>query len=413
MGHIQDRWYKEVVDPETSGKALRVPTALHGAGLRYKVRYIDPDGQERSKSYPDKKLKDARAFLAKVETDKLTGDYIDPAAGKTTLREYCDNWLKGQSQDESSQRTMRFKLEIQVYPSLGTRSLSTISAATIRDWLSWMNGNDISESHKSQVFDLLSAVLSAAVDEKKIRTNPCRAKGVKRPVPDKRKITPWTEGRLRKIQLALPPRQSIVIPLGSGLGLRQGEILGLSPDDIDRERMIVHIDRQLAYVGNRPLFKLPKGRKTRSVPISRGLLDVIDDHSDAYPPVAITLPWGKTTGDPTSVRVLIATPAGRVDTGSEFNYRHWRPAFTTAGLTYVEGEDGMHALRHFYASTLLARGVTIKELADYLGHTDPGFTLRTYTHLLPSSHEQARRAVDSLFKPRRPEKQVTGPGMAC
>ena len=37
--------------------------------------------------------------------------------------------------------------------------------------------------------------------------------------------------------------------------------------------------------------------------------------SDAYPPVAITLPWGKTTGDPTSVRVLIATPAGRVDTG--------------------------------------------------------------------------------------------------
>jgi integrase len=40
-----------------------------------------------------------------------------------------------------------------------------------------------------------------------------------------------------------------VLPLGGGLGLRQGEILGLSPDDIDREQMIVHIDRQLAYVG--------------------------------------------------------------------------------------------------------------------------------------------------------------------
>ncbi len=72
----------------------------------------------------------------------------------------------------------------------------------------------------------------------------------------------------------------------------------------------------------------------------------------------------------------------------------------------------MHALRHFYASTLLVRGVTIKELADYLGHSDPGFTLRTYTHLLPSSHEQARRAVDSLFKPRRPENVVSGPGTA-
>jgi integrase len=176
--------------------------------------------------------------------------------------------------------------------------------------------------------------------------------------------------------------------------------------------MIVHVDRQLAYVGSRPLFKLPKGRKTRTVPISRGLLEVIDDYMDTHPPVTITLPWGKTTGDPVSVRLLITTDAGGVDTGCEFNGRHWRPAFTTAGLTYVEGSDGMHALRHFYASTLLVRGVTIKELADYLGHSDPGFTLRTYTHLLPSSHEQARRAVDSIFKPRRPEKVVSGPGTA-
>jgi len=412
MGHIQDRWYKEVPDPENAGKVIRVPTALHGKGLRYKARYIDPNGQERSKSYPDKKLKDARAFLAKVEADKLTGDYIDPEAGKTTLREYSDNWLKGQSQDEATQHTTKSKLENQVYPFLGARPLSTIGAATIRDWLSWMNGNKISESHKSQVFDLLSAILSAAASEKKIRTNPCRTKGVKKPVPDKRKITPWTEGKLRKIQLALPSRQFIVIPLGSGLGLRQGEILGLSPDDIDREQMIVHVDRQLACVGNRQIFKLPKGRKTRGVPLSQGLLDVIEDYMDSHPPVTITLPWGKTTGDPVSVRLLITNDVGGVDTGSHFNKRYWVPAFIRAGITYILGDDGMHALRHFYASTLLTRGVTIKELADYLGHSDPGFTLRTYTHLLPSSHEQARRAVDTIFKPRRSHKAISNPGTA-
>jgi len=62
---------------------------------------------------------------------------------------------------------MRSKLDKQVYPFLGARALSVISATTIRDWLSWTNGNDVSESHKSQVFDLLSAVLSSAVDEKK------------------------------------------------------------------------------------------------------------------------------------------------------------------------------------------------------------------------------------------------------
>ena len=51
----------------------------------------------------------------------------------------------------------------------------------------------------------------------------------------------------------------------------------------------------------------------------------------------------------------------------------------------------MHALRHHYASVTLHDGVNIKDLAAYLGHHDPGFTLRLYTHLLPSSHAERGR----------------------
>jgi integrase len=43
---------------------------------------------------------------------------------------------------------------------------------------------------------------------------------------------------------------------------------------------------------------------------------------------------------------------------------------------------------------LLTGGVDIRALAEYLGHTDPGFTLRTYTHLMPSSTDTMRKAVD-------------------
>jgi hypothetical protein len=86
----------------------------------------------------------------------------------------------------------------------------------------------------------------------------------------------------------------------------------------------------------------------------------------------------------------------------------WKPALFHAGVIreptrdargrkqYVSSRaNGMHALRHYYASITLADGVNIKELAEYLGHGDPGFTLRLYTHMLPSSHERARKAVDS------------------
>ena len=52
-------------------------------------------------------------------------------------------------------------------------------------------------------------------------------------------------------------------------------------------------------------------------------------------------------------------------------------------------------------SPSLADGVNIKELAEYLGHHDPGFTLRLYTHMLPSSHDRAREAIDKrMFRPR-------------
>lgn len=50
-------------------------------------------------------------------------------------------------------------------------------------------------------------------------------------------------------------------------------------------------------------------------------------------------------------------------------------------------EHGMHALRHFYASVLLDAGESIKAVSEYLGHSDPGLTLKVYAHLRPSSRE--------------------------
>jgi integrase len=68
----------------------------------------------------------------------------------------------------------------------------------------------------------------------------------------------------------------------------------------------------------------------------------------------------------------------------------------------------MHALRHFYASVLIDAGESVRAVADYLGHADPGFTLRVYAHLFPSSEERARTAVDRLLGGQRPD-DVTAP----
>ena len=67
----------------------------------------------------------------------------------------------------------------------------------------------------------------------------------------------------------------------------------------------------------------------------------------------------------------------------------------------------MHAARHCYASALLEDGVNVRAVAEYLGHNDPGFTLRVYAHLMPSSDDRARQAVDRALKDTGSERRST------
>jgi len=67
----------------------------------------------------------------------------------------------------------------------------------------------------------------------------------------------------------------------------------------------------------------------------------------------------------------------------------------TAGVQHRR--NGMHVLRHTYASVLLDAGKSIEALLRYLGQPDPGFTLRVYTHLVPAGENRTRRAIDAAF----------------
>ena len=64
-------------------------------GVRYDVRYRDPDGQQRRKSFGRKS--DADRFASVVEADKLRGNFIDPDAGRVTFKGYAERWLAAQT----------------------------------------------------------------------------------------------------------------------------------------------------------------------------------------------------------------------------------------------------------------------------------------------------------------------------
>jgi len=406
-GHIQDRWYKTETD--TNGKEARVKTDRHGTGLRYRARYIGPDGTEKSKSFPDRQKRLAEDWLTNTASDMSRGHYIDPKASRITFKTYAEKWLRTHSADLSSQIVAEQRLRLHALPVLGSRPLDSFRPEHIRELVSILETDPaVSGSYARNIYGDVRGVLSAAVDDGLLPRNPCAAKSVRPPAAEQRRVVPWLPTQVHAVREALPKRYQAMVDLGAGCGLRQGEIVGLAEDALDFDGANLRVIRQVKLIRGKAVFAPPKCNKERDVPLPRSVAEAIRAHMDAYKPVEITLPWRKPDGPKVSARVLFTNTANWLVWRSNFNVQEWKPAIAAAGLISEAGKDGkyesarehgMHALRHFYASVLLDAGESIKAVSQYLGHSDPGLTLRVYAHLMPSSQERTRKAVDTVLSP--------------
>jgi integrase len=404
-GHIQDRWYKTETGPD--GKPHRVRTGRHGTGKRYRARYVAPDGTERSKSFPDGQKRMAEDWLAQTSADMSRGQYVDPKAARTTFRQYAEMWLEHQAGDPNTQASMQTQLRRHAFPLIGSRPISAFQPAHIRELVAKLEATGMSGSYARVIFSNVRAVLSAAVDDGYLPRNPCAARTVRPPAVATRRVVPWEPGRVFAVRDALADRYREMVTVGAGCGLRQGEILGLAVEELDFSGNTLRVVQQLKMSRSKPVFAPPKGGTLRDVPLPDPVADALKDHMKRFPPVKVTLPWLRVGGEPVTRRLLFTGPASSMVWRATFNTDHWKPALAKAGVIpepakgerhAAAREHGMHALRHFYASVLLDAGESIKAVSEYLGHSDPGLTLRVYAHLMPDSRDRARRAVANVFK---------------
>jgi integrase len=158
------------------------------------------------------------------------------------------------------------------------------------------------------------------------------------------------------VREALSARDRIVVDLAAGLGLRQGEVFGLSPYDVDFLRGTVEVCRQVKLLGgNKQTFGLPKGNKVRTVPLPSEVRDLLAAYLTEHPARPVTLPWRSLDGEPVTARLVLTNRERNAMNRNYFNTRIWHRALAAAGLPDGR-QNGMHALRHFYASVLLDAG---------------------------------------------------------
>lgn len=388
---MDDRWYVRRTLPD--GTELREPSARHRIGKRWQVRWRDAQGKPRKRSF-DRKA-DAEREAARIKVDLGRGTYIDPKAGDITFRGYAEQWSSTQFADPNTAYQVGLRLRLHAYPVLGDLRLNTVTPSHVRDWLRTLT---VSRAYQRTIFANVSQVFTAAVADDLIGRNPCRSHTVRPPRPDPVHVAPWPAEQVTAVHAALPEAYAVVVPLAAGTGLRQGEILGLSPGDIDRHRGTLTVRRQIKLTpSNRPYFAPPKGRKTRIVPLPETVRAALDDHVARHLARTVTLPWDGPTGAPVTLALLLTTRERTPVNRHYFNAKIWKPALAAAGVPATR-ENGCHALRHYYASVLLDGGESIRTVSDRLGHADPGFTLRTYTHLLPDTETRTRNIIDDVLR---------------
>lgn len=376
MGQVEDRWWRRV-------QGRRVPRQRCGRGLRWRARYRDADGRQRSRSFARKP--DAVRFLALVQADLLRGSYIDPGRSRTALSVYARLWLDSLSVRPSTRRTYDSHLRAWILPALGARTLASITPTDVRGLVRRLS-EQLAPSTAHHVHGLLSAILRAAVEDGYLARNPAARTAPGR--PRRPQVRPLTVAQVQALLDATPERFRVAVLLGAGCGLRIGEVLGLPVSAVNLTGRELVVRQQLQALPNQPLrLRPPKSHcSARTVPLPDVVAETIIEHLRRWPPAG------------EEQDLLVRSVTGRPLWPRTFHSRIWRTATTNAGLPGVR----FHQLRHFYASALIRAGESVKTVQTALGHASAVETLQIYVGLWPDNHQRTRAAIDHLDLNRAP-----------
>ncbi|MFD7446019.1 tyrosine-type recombinase/integrase [Streptomyces sp. NPDC059909] len=154
---------------------------------------------------------------------------------------------------------------LHIVPHLGQLPLKSITAAELRKYTAKLEATVSSVDYRRGILSELSSVLEAAVDDKRLVRNPMHAKSVRWPKASRERREAWSLVTALGVRDVISPRHRIAVVVGLGCGLRQGEVFGASPEDIDYARGVLHVRRQVQAISGRLYFALPKGGR-RHVP---------------------------------------------------------------------------------------------------------------------------------------------------
>ena len=363
------------------------------ADKRYKKSVTvgrNPDGTPLRKYVYGKTIKEVEQKAAEVQKQLREGTFT--ADDHVRFIDIAHKWVDMAHPDimPHTRKTYHTMIDRHLTP-LHEIELKKLKPMHLQEVLNGMYAKGLSDHSVNDAKIIASAILDFAMDNDLLFRNvfvhvsvPKRGKAKRLPITEEQKdliLRTWQGHRM-----------GVAVLVMLFCGLRRGEIIALTWNDVDMDAMTISVTKAATFSCNQADIKCPKTEAgNRIVPFPAQLIPVFRE--------------AKLRGSlyvcPAADGSMMSSTAWTTSWNSYMHYLNiqagGRDASRSNPKVVAMNRFTAHQLRHTYATMLYDAGVDVKTAQDLLGHADSTVTMNIYTHLSAQKKEKALNALHQHF----------------
>ena len=335
-------------------------------------RYTDWQGNRKKST--------KRGFNTKREAEEWVRNFL--MSQQADFNMYFEDFLKLYYEDmaarirENTMNTKKYIIDLKILPYFGKKSINSITPADIRKWQNELMSQGYSQTYLRTINNQLTAIFNYAVKYYDLKSNPCRKAGsMGKNQADEMNF--WTKEEFSDFADSIMNKQDSYTAFTTlfWTGMRIGELLALTPADINFEEKTISISKSYQRIKRKDVITPPKTPKSnRIITVPDFLLADIKDYMNSI--------YGLKDTD----RLFPLTKS--------FIEHEMQRGIKNSGVKRIR----IHDIRHSHCALLFEMGIAPLEVADRLGHERVETTLNIYAHIYPNKQKHLSDKLEQVYR---------------
>lgn len=364
---------------------------------RYTEGFDPGTGKQVQRSISGKTQKEVRQKLQAATSAIAAGSYVAPC--KMTLGEWLEIWKKEYlgSVKPLTVKDYYNQIDNHIKPAMGAVRLDSLETHMIQRFYNTLTdkaGKPLSPKTVKNIHGVLHKALQQAIANGYISQNPAAACIL--PKNQKPEIKPLEPDEIALfLKEANKDSYSNLFTVAIFTGMRQGELLGLSWENVDFKNGVIYVKQQLQCKDGEYFFCTPKSGKGRTIAPASVVMDAL--HQQWRDQRIASMEAGEAWSNPNNL--VFTDPLGK-NLVRRTVVKHFKSVAQRVGIP----EARFHDLRHSFAVTSLQAGDDIKTVQANLGHATAAFTLDVYGHVSEKMRRDSATRMQLFYESIRETK---------